>query len=124
VRSAAQTILVVDNEPSIRLLCRVNLEFEGYRVLEAATLSEARRQIHAADVVLLDVHLGNEDGTTLLRELRDDENRIPVALLTGSVGTPAGGARGLADAIVAKPFTLEGLTGTVRDLLDVGSTIR
>ena len=34
-------VLVVDDAPSLRLLCRVNLELEGYRVLEAGTLAEA-----------------------------------------------------------------------------------
>ena len=35
-------VLVVDDEPSIRLLCRINLELEGFDVLEAGTLAEAR----------------------------------------------------------------------------------
>jgi DNA-binding response OmpR family regulator len=42
MREGKGTILVLDDEPSLRLLCRVNLELEGYRVLEAATLDEAR----------------------------------------------------------------------------------
>ena len=41
-RTHLKTVLVVDDERSLRLLCRVNLELEGHRVLEAATLAEAR----------------------------------------------------------------------------------
>src|ERR671929_1381952 len=58
------SVLVVDDEPSIRLLCRVNLELEGYRVLEADTLAQARERLRDEDVsvVLLDVHVGSEEG--------------------------------------------------------------
>ena len=49
-----KTVLVVDDEPALRLLCRVNLELEGHRVLEASTLTEARELIatEAPDVSL------------------------------------------------------------------------
>ena len=59
---AAARILVVDDEPSIRLLCRVNLELEGYEVLEASSLATARATLEgdAVDVVILDVHLRSE----------------------------------------------------------------
>ena len=47
-----RTVLVVDDEPSLRLLCRVNLELEGYRVLEARTLARrARARRRVVDVV-------------------------------------------------------------------------
>ena len=61
-------VLVVDDERSLRLLCRVNLELDGHRVREAATLAEARREIELAtpDVILLDIHVGVDDGLELL----------------------------------------------------------
>ena len=61
-------MLVVDDEPSIRLLCRVNLELEGYGVREAGALADARAVLAAEPValVLLDMHIGNERGETLL----------------------------------------------------------
>jgi DNA-binding NtrC family response regulator len=64
-------ILVVDDEPAIRLLCRVNLELEGYRVLEAASLDDARRALDSGDIalVLLDMRIGMERGDALLDEL-------------------------------------------------------
>ena len=43
--TAAQTVLVVDDDDSLRLLCRVNLELDGYRVLEAGSLAEAREAL-------------------------------------------------------------------------------
>lgn len=108
------TVLVVDDEPSIRLLCRVNLELDGFRVLEASSLAEARAVLAESrpDVVLLDVHLGNEQGPTLLPELAG----IPVALLTGSVDVNEL-RRGSAEPVIPKPFPLELLTSTVRRLV-------
>ena len=118
----AKTILVVDDESSIRLLCRVNLELEGFRILEAATLAEARGHLEGdgIDALLLDVHVGAEDGYELLRQLADSESGVRVALLTGSAEVGPGEAQ-LADAIIPKPFSLEQLCGTVRRLVDAGS---
>lgn len=108
------TVLVVDDEPSIRLLCRVNLELEGYRVLEAGTLEEARRAVASEPVrvVLLDVHVGPDDGRDFLRELRGSHPEIQVALLSGSAAREQI-AREQADALVTKPFVLEDLIETV-----------
>ena len=57
-------VLIVDDEPSIRLLCRVNLELEGYRVVEAETLAEARSALaeESFALVLLDLQIGAESG--------------------------------------------------------------
>jgi two-component system KDP operon response regulator KdpE len=112
-------VLVVDDDPSIRLLCRVNLELDGCTVLEAGGLNEARELLtrNAVDVVLLDVHVGRDDGRELLRELRRSSPGTPVAFLTGSVDRGAlesGTER--ADAVIPKPFRLEELTSTVKDL--------
>lgn len=127
--TASATVLVVDDDASIRLLCRVNLELEGYRVLDAATLAEARTHLEEEDVdcVLLDVHVGTDDGYDLLDELRAAEHSTPVALFTGSATIDE--VRGVeADAILPKPFSLQQLAGTVRSLLrngaDVDSHIR
>jgi DNA-binding NtrC family response regulator len=104
-------VLVVDDEPSIRLLCRVNLELGGYEVREAATLDEARQALlDPVDVVLLDMHVGRERGDDLLEELL--RRGIPVALVTGSTDIDALAGRG-ADAVLAKPFTIDDLEATV-----------
>ncbi|MDX6370130.1 MAG: hypothetical protein QOG93_1632 [Gaiellaceae bacterium] len=119
VDSPSHTVLVVDDDPAIRFLCRVNLELEGWAVREAGTISEARDELAGGTVrlVLLDVHVGNESGTEFLAEIRDRHAGLPVALLTGSVGTSAlrdGGAE--ADAVITKPFRPEELTDTVARL--------
>jgi DNA-binding response OmpR family regulator len=114
----ASTVLVVDDDQAIRLLCRVNLELGGYRVLEAETLAQARDALATGGValVLLDVHVGLGDGRAFLRDLREDGNRVPVALFTGSSEVDEQYRR-LADGVVPKPFALEELTATVERLV-------
>jgi DNA-binding response OmpR family regulator len=111
------TVLVVDDEPSLRLLCRVNLELEHYRVLEAGTLAEARRLLDSepVDVVILDVHVGDGDGRDLLEELRAREADVRVAMLTGSADVTTGRFEA-ADAVMPKPFEPTELLRLVREL--------
>jgi DNA-binding response OmpR family regulator len=117
VGAAERIVLVVDDEASIRLLCRVNLELEGYRVLEATSIAEGRRVLDSenVDVLLIDVHLAGQDGRDLVREVRSQGKRTRVALLTGTVDMRREDRAG-ADAVLEKPFHLEALVGTVRDL--------
>lgn len=109
---------MVDDAPSMRLLCRVNLELEGYRVLEAGALDTARDLIESEPVavVLLDLHIGPERGDMLLEEIRRREPRIAVAVMTGSVEIESGDLRIDADAVLPKPFTIDALIATVRAL--------
>jgi DNA-binding NtrC family response regulator len=108
-------VLVVDDEPAIRLLCRVNLELEGYRVLEASTLEAARRELDTGDValVLLDMRIGMDRGDTLIDEVHD--LGIPVVVVTGSAELDAAWAK-RADAVLGKPFAIDALLHTVREL--------
>jgi len=117
VESPSTKVLVVDDDPSIRFLCRVNLELEGWTVDEAGTIAEARERLASGPVtvVLLDVHVGSESGFALLEEIRRDHPGLPVAMLTGSSGT-ATPQTIVADSMIAKPFTLAELIETVRRL--------
>jgi DNA-binding NtrC family response regulator len=112
-----RTVLVVDDSDAIRLLCRVNLELEGHRVLESATLEGARRLLasETVDVVLLDISIGTDDGRLLLEELRSTRPEIGVAMVTGSVDATILRQAG-AHAVIVKPFELEELKDTVAEL--------
>ena len=111
-----KTVLVVDDDSSLRLLCRVNLELDGFLVHEAGSLAEGTAMLASGefDAVLLDLHLGDGDGRDLLASLGDE--RPPVALFTGSevIGPEL---RGLAEEVLSKPFQLEALLSTVRRLV-------
>ena len=117
-------VLVIDDEPPIRLLCRVNLEAEGMEVLEAADgpsgLETARAEI--PDVVLLDVMMPGLDGWRVAEELLDDPatEAIPIVFLTARAelrdrarGIDLGGVD-----YVTKPFNPVELAPLVRSLLD------
>ncbi len=95
-------MLVVEDDPSLRLLCRVNLELEQFDVREAATAEAARSAVRERrpDVVLLDVHLGDTASDSLLEELR--ASGIPVVVVTGSADIEQ--YRELASDVLGKPF--------------------
>ena len=107
-------VLVVDDESSLRLLCRVNLELDGHTVREAASLAQARAELERSvpDVVLLDLHIGNDDGLELLDEIEVLDLPTRVILLSGtSEVRPELRAR--VDAVLGKPFDLRRLAAAV-----------
>jgi DNA-binding NtrC family response regulator len=114
---AATRVLVVDDEPSIRLLCRVNLELDGHEVIEAHSLASAREALaeEDVDVLVLDVHLHRERSDALVSECHARRPPIPVVLVTGSVEITHPGLSE-ADAILPKPFELDQLLSTVSRL--------
>ena len=113
-------VLVVDDAPSLRLLCRVNLELDGFEVVEAGTLADARAQLERGPValVVLDLHVGSDRGDVLLDVLHGREPRIPVVIVTGSAELDSGELRIDADAVLAKPFTIDELLTAVRSLVE------
>ena len=109
------TVLVVEDDGAMRLMCRVNLELEGYRVLEADHLDRARELIvgEKIDVMLLDVHVRSGNGYDLVGLAR--EHDIPIALMTGSAKVGES-ERSLVDAVLPKPFQIDELHSTVTRL--------
>ena len=109
-----KTVLVVDDESALRLLCRVNLELDGHRVLEAATLTAARELLASAipDVILLDIHLGTENGLDLIDDIDSLELPTRVVLLSGS-SEIAPELRARVAGVLGKPFDLAELTAAV-----------
>jgi DNA-binding response OmpR family regulator len=116
-------VLVIDDEAPIRLLCRVNLEAEGMKVIEAADgpsgLEQARE--HTPDVILLDEMMPGLDGWRVAEQLLEDErtNEIPIIFLTARAefrdrarGLDIGGVD-----YVTKPFNPLELAPLVRELL-------
>jgi two-component system nitrogen regulation response regulator NtrX len=118
--TGGKTVLVVDDEPSLRLLCRVNLELEGHTVREASTLAAARAELdrELPDVVLLDVHLGADDGLDLLDEIEALDLPTRVVLLSGTSDVRPD-LRERVDSVLGKPFDLKRLAAAV-----VGALVR
>jgi CheY-like chemotaxis protein len=117
------TILVVDDEPTIRELVRCTLEDEHVVILEASDGVEALERAQAArpELILLDVHMPRLDGIEACRRLRGDPTQAGarIVLLTAA-GQDADRARGLAagaDEYLTKPFSPLALFSLVRSLL-------
>jgi two-component system KDP operon response regulator KdpE len=119
-RDARHRILVVDDEPRMIRFIRLNLEHDGFDVVEASDGLAALRQVRDAlpDLVLLDVAMPELDGFETLRLLREI-SQVPVIMLTAR-GEEDDRVRGLelgADDYVTKPFSPRELVSRVRAVL-------
>jgi two-component system alkaline phosphatase synthesis response regulator PhoP len=115
------TILVVEDDESIRLGLQDALRAEGYRVLLAADGEEGLRRglSEDPDLVVLDVMMPKLDGFEVLSRLRADGVDTPVLMLTAR-GLEADRVKGLdlgADDYVMKPFSLSELRARIRSRL-------
>jgi DNA-binding response OmpR family regulator len=112
-------VLVVDDEPDIRELVRINLEQAGYRVNTAADGAEALARVReeAPDALFLDVRMPGVDGWAVLEELkagsRSDLSEIPVFMMTAADELESRLRGGIHGALqyITKPFD-------PRDLVD------
>jgi CheY-like chemotaxis protein len=116
-------ILFVDDEPAIRLLCRVNLQADGFAVKEAADGASAMRMAHEwhPDLILLDVMMPGEDGFAVAERIRDDPKLTGVRVLFLTARADIGDherSRGTgAVGHVTKPFNPSDLGDEVRAAL-------
>ncbi|NLH07162.1 MAG: response regulator transcription factor [Chloroflexi bacterium] len=113
-------ILVVDDEQRMVDLIRMNLEIEGFQVIEATNgvqaLDEVRK--HIPDLIILDIMMPQLDGFEVLRMLREFSS-VPVIMLTAK-GEEEDKVRGLelgADDYVTKPFGARELISRVKAVL-------
>jgi excisionase family DNA binding protein len=115
-------VLLVDDDERVRELVRINLEFEGYSVREAADANEGLAAIDEAkpDLVLLDVMMPQVDGWEMLRRMQElyGVGAIPVVMFSSQVDEQAedqARSRG-AQAFVGKPFDLQQLIDRTKQL--------
>lgn len=118
--NARPRVLVVDDDPDIRLLLRELLERAGYSVAEAETGRAALRNLFSETpaLVILDVTMPDMDGYQTLERIRDLSD-VPVLMLTAR-SQELEKVRGLsagADDYVAKPFGRQELLARVQALL-------
>jgi diguanylate cyclase (GGDEF)-like protein len=119
VRATGARVLVVDDDPAIRAICAEVLRSQGYEVLEAGTVADARRHVleKTPQLVLVDVQLPDGDGFGLLESLADVRASEPfAAVFLSARGETADKVRGLrlgADDYLTKPFDAQELVARV-----------
>ena len=120
VPDAAPTILLVDDEDSVRTILAFPLERDGYTVVQAADGEEALRLFDTTqvDLVVLDIMLPKLDGLEVCKRLRTASN-VPIIMLTARddeldkvIGLELG-----ADDYITKPFSIREFRSRVRALL-------
>ena len=120
----SETVLLVDDDESLRTLAREILTVQGYTVIEAASPIEAI-QLHKSyaesiHLLLTDVVMPQMNGQQLADQLRAGRPGMEVLFMSGYTGVAlaqrAGGELG--SALLQKPFTPDGLSRRVREALD------
>jgi two-component system OmpR family response regulator len=118
---SARTVLVVDDEPTVRDIVGQYLARDGFRVVATGDGREVMGlvELEAPDLVVLDVMLPDIDGFEVCRRLRDGHDFVPVIFLTARDAEDdrvTGFIRG-GDDYVTKPFSLQELTLRIGALL-------
>jgi PAS domain S-box-containing protein len=124
VHGGSETILLVDDEESIREIARDTLEVHGYSILEADSGEHALEIIHGAggviDLVVLDLGMPGMGGTNCLKELRRLAPDLKVVIATGysTTGRVQDALSLGAQGLLNKPYRLVELLKTVRQVID------
>lgn len=115
-----RTILIVDDDNSLRELVRINLEHEGYLVKQARNGVEGVTAVRdeRPDLVVLDIHMPEMDGVEACAKIREF-SQVPILMLTArfkSYDVVSGLDQG-ADDYLGKPFNMDELLARIRALL-------
>jgi two-component system phosphate regulon response regulator PhoB len=122
----SQKILIIEDEPDIRKTLEYNISREGYHVVGASSLLEAKSQIESDSfsLILLDLMLPDGSGLDLCREIKSDKEKssVPIIILTAKddeVDKVVGFELG-ADDYVTKPFSVRELILRMKAVLKRG----
>ncbi len=122
--AAENLVLVVDDDPQISDLFRETLDSKDFEIISATTAAEARQKAcercSEIDVMVLDIHLPDEDGFALFTELIKICPDSEVVIVTGE-GTPEKAVRAMklgAFDFIEKPFNLLEVNQTVRNAVE------
>ena len=120
-----KTILVADDETSIRKLYEKELQTEGYNVVFAANGQEAveKTQEAAPDVVVMDIRMPGMDGIEAMGRILEENNEMPVIINTAYSSYKDSFLSWSADAYLTKSSDLTELKETIHVLLDHGETM-
>lgn len=120
--SSRCSILIVDDNPGIRMLLQETLSFEGYTVETAASGQEALRQVQRElpDLVLLDIKMPGINGFELRQKLMEINKNINIVIISGYTDQQEVKeiiTQGFVNYVLTKPFDLQELKRVVDNLL-------
>jgi len=112
-------ILVVDDEPSIRILYKEELEKEGYEVVCASNIDEALAAMKDQNpsLLVLDIKLGDESGIDFLLDVAKRDKNLPIILNTAYSVYRDNFQTWAADAYIVKSVDLSPLKQKIKELL-------
>jgi two-component system, OmpR family, alkaline phosphatase synthesis response regulator PhoP len=114
-------ILLVEDESHFLEAITLNLEMEGYEVIQAVDGKQGYKYFKSAkfDLIILDLMLPHIDGITLCKNIRLENTHVPIMMLTakGSNQEKVEGLKSGADDYITKPFNLEEFLLRVQSLL-------
>jgi DNA-binding response OmpR family regulator len=119
--AGGETILIVEDDRSLREGLAMNFQLRGYRVLTAADGDEGMRAVfdERPDLIILDIMLPGPSGLEILSELRARDERVPVLILSArdTTDNKIEGLETGADDYVSKPFELPELLARAEVML-------
>ncbi|NBC05035.1 MAG: response regulator [Bacteroidetes bacterium] len=126
--SSKTTILITDDEQSIRNALKEILEFEDYATLEAENGEEALKKVkdERVDLVMLDIKMKGMDGIEVLEKLKQTKPEIPVIMISGhgTIKIAVEATKNGAFDFLEKPPDLNRLLTSVRNALKSGELIQ
>jgi DNA-binding response OmpR family regulator len=123
-------VLVIDDDPGVRLLCRIAFRADGDEVIEASHGREGLELLasEGADAVVLDVMLPSINGFEILQRIRENAHTsdLPVVLLSVRVGIQdqIDGWQAGADEYLTKPFSPSALAAKVYEICRIDPKTR
>jgi CheY-like chemotaxis protein len=117
-----QTVLLVEDDASVRLLVREILEELAYRTIEAGSADEAMPVIRSdqqIDLLISDVGLPGMNGRQLAEIVREHRPRLPILFVTGYAENAAirAGFLGTGMSMITKPFAIETLSVKIAEMM-------
>lgn len=107
-----KTVLIAEDEQSIREFTVINLKRAGYEVIEAENGKEAldlyNQSIDKIDVIILDIMMPELEGTEVCKQIRTTNNHVGIIMLTAKTGEDDRilGLNIGADDYISKPFSI------------------
>lgn len=120
---AGETIVVIEDEPSVRALAKRVLETRGYHVLTAGTGAEALELVSAhrvIDLIITDMVLPDTNGSALIDTIQEKTPEARLLMMSGYTAEDVERQGGMSDGVgfIEKPFTPDAFAKKVREALD------